>query len=229
MENMASQSQDGGASPTSPLHVSQIPFNETIPWITKKHYAKRMPPISYAFGLFKNNLLVGVCTFGIPASRFEDMQQPYELNRLVVDGGLEKNSLSFFVSRCLKLFPKNNIIVSYADPNNGHHGYIYQATNWIYTGLSVAHNDWYINGQLLHEKTIYNQYGTNSVEALRKMGLKVESKKTLPKYRYFYFVGNNEFKNKCIANLKYQVLKYPKGENSRYDSSYKPEIQRIMF
>ena len=39
------------------------------------------------------------------------------------------------VSKCLKLLPRPMIIVSYSDTRQGHNGYIYQATNWIYTGL----------------------------------------------------------------------------------------------
>ncbi len=34
------------------------------------------------------------------------------------------------------MLEKPKIIISFADPNNFHHGYIYQATNFIYTGIS---------------------------------------------------------------------------------------------
>jgi hypothetical protein len=38
-------------------------------WILRKHYAKRMPSISYCFELLnENNLTVGVCSFGRPAA-----------------------------------------------------------------------------------------------------------------------------------------------------------------
>jgi len=57
-----------------------------------------------------------------------------ELNRLVIDEGSKKNVLSFFVSQTLKKLPCPNVVVSYADTSQNHHGYIYQATNWIYTG-----------------------------------------------------------------------------------------------
>ncbi len=34
-------------------------------WLLYKHYAKRLPmAIEYSFGLFKNNILNGVCVFG---------------------------------------------------------------------------------------------------------------------------------------------------------------------
>ena len=50
--------------------VKQIMSYECREWFLKKHYAKRLPSISYAFGLYKNknNLLIGVCSYGRPMS-----------------------------------------------------------------------------------------------------------------------------------------------------------------
>ena len=42
--------------------ILRISYNSTKPYIMGIHYAKRMPSISYAFGLFKNEILVGVVT-----------------------------------------------------------------------------------------------------------------------------------------------------------------------
>lgn len=51
------------------------------------------------------------------------------------------------------------------------------------------------------------------------------------KHRYFYFIGTKEEKDKMKNFLleKYKIMKYPKGDNNRYDASYKPEIQGILF
>ena len=38
-------------------------------WLLHKHYAKRIPSISYAFGLFDTDL-IGILTIGKPASNF---------------------------------------------------------------------------------------------------------------------------------------------------------------
>lgn len=48
--------------------VEQIPFERTKPFILGIHYARRMPCIQYAFGLFYGNELAGVVTYGQPAS-----------------------------------------------------------------------------------------------------------------------------------------------------------------
>jgi len=113
-------------------------------WLLNKHYAKRVPSIIYSFGLFENNILVGVITYGMPPSstlaislcgdKYKNIV--LELNRLVVNDGLDKNALSFFVSQSINKIPKPKIIVSFSDNNMSHNGYIYQATNFIYTGLT---------------------------------------------------------------------------------------------
>ena len=79
--------------------VQQIKKAETNDWLLHKHYAKRMPSISYAFGLY-DNMLEGICTYGMPQS--DDLRCSicgegkrdlvYELNRLCINEGLEKNA-----------------------------------------------------------------------------------------------------------------------------------------
>lgn len=126
------------------MEVKPIKKYETKSWLIKKHYAKRMPSICFAFGLYDKSVLVGVCTYGMsPSSTLSESiagekykKSVLELNRLVVNDGLPKNSLSFFVSQTIKMIPKNTIVVSFADTNMGHTGYIYQATNFVYTGLT---------------------------------------------------------------------------------------------
>ena len=123
--------------------VRRIKHSECNEWLIYKHYAKRVPSISFAFGLYSDKL-EGICTYGKPASYTlcegicgkEHSHAVYELNRLCINEGLEKNVLSYFVSCTFGFLRTGFILVSYADPNNYHTGYIYQATNWIYTGLS---------------------------------------------------------------------------------------------
>ena len=49
--------------------IKQINYNDTKPFILDIHYAKRMPSISYAYGLLLNNELVGIVSYGSPASQ----------------------------------------------------------------------------------------------------------------------------------------------------------------
>lgn len=191
-------------------------------WLLNKHYAKRLCSISYSFGLFENNILVGIMTIGKPASNqlcigvcgSENSKFVYELNRLCINDGLEKNVLSFFLSKSLKLIKENMILISYADTQMYHNGYIYQATNWIYTGATKERTDiGFENGK--HSR----HYDKNIDYSNRKF--------RSSKHRYIYFLG--KLKNKFKKELNYKIQSYPKGENKRYDSSYIPIIQTELF
>ena len=207
-------------------------------WLLNKHYAKRIPPIEYAFGLFEGSLLQGVITYGTPVSNslrelFLPNYKLIELNRLVVNEGLEKNSLSFFVSESLIMIPRPYAIVSYADTSHNHHGYIYQATNWLYTGLSAEFKDYMVKGmEHLHGASIFDlsRGKENRVEWLKqKFGDNLYMKDRPRKHRYFYFIGSKTDCNKMKRLLPYAIEAYPKGDNVRYNADYKPITQQQLF
>ena len=189
-------------------YIKEIEYKDTKDFILNKHYAQRMPSISYAFGLFnKENNLIGVLTIGKPASPSlcvgilgeEYASQVYELNRLVVLEGLERNVLSYFVGQVLKNLKKEDLVlVSYADEGMGHYGFIYQATNWIYTGKTKQRTDKYT------ETNKHSRHYKDKNNHLRKV--------RTPKHRYVYFTKNKKLKDK----LKYPILPYPKGDPKYY-------------
>ena len=141
-------------------------------WILQKHYAKRLCSVSYAFGLYIEKMIEGVITFGMPPSSTlaesicgkEYAKYVLELNRLTISENLPKNTLSQFVSKSIKLLDKPKIIVSFADQNVGHSGYIYQATNFIYTGTS-SNTYQYIdkNGDEFHFRNIGHYQKNNKL------------------------------------------------------------------
>lgn len=217
-------------------------------WLLHKHYAKRIPSISYSFGLFKDKILLGIVTYGRPMSSplirtcFNGYYQDnfIELNRLVIDDNTEKNCLSYLVSQSLKMLPKPMVVVSYADSSQNHHGYIYQATNWYYSGLSEKFNDYMVKGyEHKHPSTILEMIGrredldksVNRVDELKKRfgSDNVYMVERAQKHRYFYFLGSKKEINDMISKIKYPKCNYPKGDNIRYDSSYKPVTQIKLF
>lgn len=210
--------------------VKSIPFQETWEWVLKKHYAKRIPPISYAFGLYEYDRLNGVCTFGnnggCTQGNYIGNYQVIELNRLCIDS-IEKNITSYFVSKCLKLLPIEYIIVSYADIDQSHIGYIYQATNWTYTGISKGDVTLYKNGKSVHRKSFYDKYGRCDREYIMSKGYEIINQKG--KHRYFYMTGNKKMRKDKLKSIQYPILPYPKGETKRYDASYKPITQGVLF
>jgi hypothetical protein len=221
--------------------VKSILTDQCKEWLLKKHYLHRMTSFTYSFGLFENNILVGVITFGnavpltMKKSLFGEnyMNLVYELNRLCTNDDLDKNATSFFVAESFKLLPKPLIIVSYADKSVGHNGYIYQATNFIFTGESHTQLDWKLKGkEHIHSRTLMDEFAfeDNRIEKLKqKYGDLLYQVKREPKYRYVMVLANKSFKSQIMKNKLFEIKPYPKGENKRYDASYKPSIQMNLF
>lgn len=122
------------------MTVSKLDHRVAAELVVKNHYLHRKPPISFSYGLWEDGGLLGVVTFGTPASHYlqkgvcpDDPGQVIELNRLWVDDGCPRNTESWFVSRALRLLPPK-IVVSYADTERGHLGYVYRALNFNYAG-----------------------------------------------------------------------------------------------
>ena len=213
--------------------VISIASKETYRWLLNKHYAKRVPNITNAFGLFDNNFLIGVITYGIPASPSlckgicgeQYSKYVLELNRLCLENN-SKNESSILVGRSLNLLPKPKIVVSYADTSQGHIGYVYQATNFIYTGLSDKRTEWRIINSNKHSKTISEQY---SLEERKKNTEKFEVVDRPRKHRYLFFVGNKKDKKMFVNNLKYKIQKYPKGDSTKYNSGDKVQTQILLI
>lgn len=202
------------------MKLDEIDFREIAREETKEillnyHYLQRMPPLSVAFGAFHSGRLVGVMTFGKPPSNSLCKgvagdglaSSVYELNRLYTFEDTPKNLESKFISYALKKIKQRNwIIISYADESMGHSGYIYQATNWIYTGKSAKRTDVYV-GKNGHSRT-YSKFHKDFVVR------KVRS----TKHRYLYVCGDKGFKKEVFKNLKYPIVnEYPKGEVRHYE------------
>jgi len=194
--------------------VEEITFNDTKPFILNIHYAKRMPSISYSIGLFYKDNLVGCVCYGYPPSTAlkigiageQFKKNVIELNRLVLKNN-NKNEASFLVGNSFKLLPKNTIIVSYADISQKHVGYVYQATNFIYTGLSAKRTEWQMIGVNKHSFTICETYSLNERKKNKDKFKLIDRPR---KHRYLYLIGDKKFKKNVIKNLKYPILDYPK-------------------
>lgn len=211
----------------SEYSVREVPHYLTHEWLLYKHYAKRIPSICYAFGLYdKDNMLQGVCTFGIPASpdlcNFicgeEFSSHVLELNRLVLNDHSERNITSYFVSRCLKMLPTPKIIVSYSDTGMNHNGYIYQASNFIFTGQTKPQKDLKIKGTNQHSRHAYDYKNVETEYVERTI-----------KNRYIFFIGDKRQVNIYKKSFKLEILPYPKGDNKKYDASYKPSLQGVLI
>ena len=188
--------------------IKKINYEDTKPFILNIHYAKRMPSISFAYGLFFNKELVGMVSYGSPVSPslckgiagVENKKLVLELNRLVLKYN-KKNEASMLVGKSLNLLPKPKIIVSYADTQQGHQGYVYQASNFLFTGTTKARTD---------------IAGKNGKHSRHHLGDKTKRVYRSAKHRYVFIIGNKKDKKQLTKQLKYPIFNYPKSNEVKH-------------
>jgi len=182
--------------------IAPISYEQTKPYILGIHYAKRMPNVMHAFGLFEHEQLVGVVTYGMPASPWlckgvcgdEYKREVLELNRLVLKNN-KPNEASRLVAASLKQLPQPRIVVSYADSAQGHTGYIYQACNFLFTGTTKPRTD---------------MAAKDGKHSRHHKGDRNNRVQRSAKHRYVIFLGNKREKRIYREALKYPIQDYPK-------------------
>jgi hypothetical protein len=147
------------------------------------HYSGCLPAGKLVkVGAWENGKFIGVVLFGRGANhnmvKGYGLEQDHgcELVRIALTSHVTPVSrIAAHAMRFLKRqSPNLRLIVSYADPEAGHHGGIYQAGNWVYRGVSApAIKVWY-NGKWSHKKTV-DDAGVRQDNLLKK---KVEGKHT---------------------------------------------------
>ncbi len=130
---------------------------------TRWHYSKCLPVgKTVKVGAWENGRFIGVVIFSRGANH--NMSKTYGLEQdecvELVRVALTKHEspvskIGSLATRFLRAqSPGIRLVVSYADPEEGHHGGIYQAMNWVYRGLSSkAIKVWY-NNKWSHKKTV---------------------------------------------------------------------------
>ena len=203
------------------LRVSAVTRNAVKPYLIDRHYAGRMPSISYAFGLFDGDDLIGVVTYGTPAGASqregllgkEHADIVLELNRLCLKHN-RKNEASFLVAHSLKMLPRPRVIISYADSAQGHIGTVYQASNAIYLGLSEKRTDWSLHSKPhLHGQTVSDEFRgqPNRAALMRaKYGDDFYLKPRPRKHRYAFIIGSKKERRDLRKAIRYTEQPYPK-------------------
>ncbi len=105
---------------------------------------------------------------------------------------------SWFVGQTFEWLRTNvsriKALISYSDPNAGHLGTVYQATNWIYQGNKIRWSDswsfkWSEDDEWHHSRTSYVKYGTNDPKIIQTMVTSPFWIKREPrKHRYVYIL-----------------------------------------
>lgn len=216
----------------SGYYVEELSHTIADDFLRKHHYLAQqgngfLGKINY--GLFTSDgKLIGCLVFaGISVietligafdgfERFSSQDGFWELTRLAMDDNEKKKNLtSWFVARCIKkLRTGNNVraIISYAD-SKYHNGYIYQATNFKYYGLTAKKSDFF---EKLDDGT-KRQVWRGGVK-----GLNGEWRLRSRKHRYMIVYDKS-------LKVLWKEQPYPKGDNTEYPLDDGYGVQMNLF
>lgn len=200
------------------LVVRPIPVKVAKALLIREHYLHSMPGgTQLAFGVFVDLRLLGTAALGVGPKnghRLVENATPDDvitLSRLWLTDELPPNSESrvlSFILRSLRKHTSLRFVLTYADPAAGHVGVIYQATGWLYTGLSEAMPLIDLgDGVRHHSRSLAHAYGTHSRRHFARHGVSVQLIEQAAKFRYLFPLDPT-----VRDRLTVPVLPYPKRE-----------------
>ena len=228
----------------SKVIIRKIDKSTAKEMIIKYHYSHTFSLCTVAYGVFyitdnidlffggNEEKLIGAVIYGGPVGRgtalsispLVKIDEVIELVRLFIFDGFGRNIESFCISKSLYLlrrdFPKIKVVISYSDTEQNHNGGIYQASNFLFTGLNSDINlmpNFSISlicfpYKWIHSRTVFSRYGSHNITHLKKkIGHTFWRKKEAGKLRYIYIISDKKTKKEIMKTLKMKILPYPKS------------------
>lgn len=160
-------------TPTPPLLVDWCGHEAARFACERWHYSGCLPTGKLVkVGAWEHGAFVGAVLFSRGASPWLgraydlDATEVCELTRVALRA--HEAPVSQIVARALDLLrgqsPGLRLVVSFADPTQGHRGGIYQAGNWIYTGQSSPVLEHFVGGRWRHVRGSYHEVKRRGAE-----------------------------------------------------------------
>jgi len=163
------------------------------------HYSKVMPMGKLVkVGAWERERFIGTVIFGRGAT--PNLGKPYGLKQhecvelVRIAFRHHETPITRIVRIALKFLKQENpsvkLVVSFADPDQGHHGGIYQGGNWIYTGSGADAWFYIINGKKTHPRSIGAKGIEQSLKGAQKIDPNAVRVKMPGKHRYLMPLDN---------------------------------------
>lgn len=194
-------------------HLEPLSYAETKIVLAAAHYIGKPGSTSVRLGFYLDCDLAGVITYGtVPRNNAAAICGPdvasgvLELTRLALYDWAPTNSESWVIGQSfawLRGYRRDvRVLISYADASVGHVGTIYQATNWIYTGMSGGDVHWLCDdGRTLHPRT--TGWDTSRLPPGRW-------RTSAGKHRYVMLLGDRRERRDLRRQLRWKSQPYPK-------------------
>ncbi len=161
------------------------------------------------FGVWEDGKFIGAVVYGRGSNSNIGKQihltqtQICELVRVALRP--HTTPVSRIIAITIQFMKKSNVglqaIVSYADDGQGHIGTIYQAGNWLYTGIGKGTPQYFYKGRWCHHRMLTHLFKPKDIPYPSRPGR--------DKFRYYYPL-NEDIRQK----IKPFVLPYPKRAHS---------------
>ena len=174
------------------------------------------------FALYNDGKIIGAIIYAIPsmpntAKKYnpDNPDKCWELRRLCCIDDTPTNTESYFIGQTLRWIRQNTdieVIVSYADLEQGHEGVIYKASNFHYLGQSGGGSILMVDGKKYHARSMNQKEKPYGRELKRRWNNKEGHSfwdstednmyyvDTKPKNIYVYYL-NKKVKKKMISNI----------------------------
>lgn len=182
------------------------------------HYTGVGNNANWRWGLWHGATLHGIVSYNMPtrsvcASVFgaEHLHRVWHMGRLILSDDSPRNSESRLIGGSLRAiqatYPDVWGVLTYAATDVGHLGYVYQATNALYTGTG--------GDPVFYVDTAGRRRGTHldgqGVSADRAASLGWSRHVGGVKHRYLYVLGNRTQRKARMSQLRLPILPYPKA------------------
>lgn len=197
--------------------VAPVAPKDVDEFSSRYHYARTGGSALWRWGLWHGATLLGVVAYNNPTRSVQESvfgpehhEHVWHMGRLAMAEHAPPNSESRLIGGSLRAITRDHpyvwAILTYAATSVGHIGYVYQATNALYTGTGGdAH-------YFLDSKgNRHSPYLSGHVSVERGASMGWTRYGDLPKHRYVYLLGSKTRRKHLRAMLRYPVLPYPKA------------------
>jgi hypothetical protein len=199
------------------MTVSPVGTKDVQEFSARYHYTGTGGNMTWRWGLWHGQILHGVVAYNLPtrsvcASIFgeEHLHRVWHMGRLILSDESPRNSESRLIGGSLRAIQQEHpdvwAVLTYAATDAGHIGYVYQATNALYTGEGGDPN-YYVDQSGNRRGTHLDGHG---VSLERAAGMGWTRHRGGVKHRYLYVLGNKTERKQRRELLRLPVLPYPK-------------------
>ncbi|MDO5504142.1 MAG: hypothetical protein Q4G67_13305 [Actinomycetia bacterium] len=204
-------------APVRDYLCSKISTRDVEEFCRRYHYTGTGGNMSWRYGLWDGINLLGVVSYNLPTRDTceavfgsEHFDKVWHMDRLAMADDAPRNSESRLIGLSLKMiqaeYPNTWGVLTYAATDVGHIGYVYQATNALYTGIG-GDSHYFTDATGVRRSTYLGGRGVGSARAAEMGWTRHEGG---GKHRYLYILGSKTQRRHRRALLRLPVLPYPK-------------------